>query len=57
VDILSRFKFDPKVVEYDGRSIRLIIKDEKAFMKKLMRKQAEIIKHLEKQAHEDLLSE
>jgi hypothetical protein len=49
----ERFKIDPKKVEYDGHSIRLIIDDDVALLKKLMEKQAEIIADLERQENED----
>lgn len=46
----KKLKIDPKKVEYDGQSFRLIIEDEEALLKKLKEKQAEIIKDLEKRA-------
>lgn len=42
-----RLKIDPKNVEYDGSSFRLIIDDEEAFKKRLLERQAEIIKDIE----------
>lgn len=45
----KKLKIDPKKVEYDGHSFRLIIQDEDALLKKLKEKQAEILKDLEKE--------
>jgi hypothetical protein len=49
----KKLKIDPKKVEYDGHSFRLIIEDEAALLEKLKEKQAEIIKNLEKEQSED----
>jgi len=49
----KKLKIDPKKVEYDGHSFRLIIKDEDALLKKLKEKQAEILKDLEKKESTD----
>lgn len=43
----KKLKIDPKKVEYDGRTFRLIIQDEAELLKKLKEKQAEIIKDLD----------
>ena len=43
-----RLKIDPEKVEFDGRSFKLIIKDEDALVKKLLKIQSEILKDLEK---------
>lgn len=43
----NKLKIDPKKVEYDGHSFRLIIDNEEALLKKLKEKQSEIIKDLE----------
>jgi hypothetical protein len=48
-DMGKRLKIDPKKVEYDGHSFRLIIHDEAALLEQLKKKQAEILKDLEKQ--------
>jgi hypothetical protein len=48
-DMGKKLKIDPKKVEYDGHSFRLIIHDEAALLEKLKKKQAEILKDLEKQ--------
>jgi hypothetical protein len=45
----KKLKIDPKKVEYDGHSFRLIIEDEAALLEKLKEKQAEIIKDLKKE--------
>ncbi len=47
-------KIDNKKVEYDGNSIRLIVEDEEALIKKLQEKQAEILKQLEFDEIKDL---
>lgn len=44
---MKKLKVDPKKVEYDGRTFRLIIQDEAQLLKKLKEKQAEIIKDLD----------
>ena len=49
----KKLKIDPKKVEYDGHSFRLIISDEAALLEKLKEKQAEIIEDLEKEQSED----
>lgn len=49
----KKLKIDPKKVEYDGHSFRLIIQDEDALLKKLKEKQAEILKDLEKEESKD----
>lgn len=41
-----KLKIDPKKVEYDGHSARLIINDHEALNKKLMDKQKEILKFM-----------
>jgi hypothetical protein len=43
----KKLKIDPKKVEYDGHSFRLIIDNEDDLLKKLKEKQSEIIKDLE----------
>lgn len=42
----EKLKIDPKKVEYDGRSFRLIIGDEAELIKRLKEKQAEILKDI-----------
>jgi hypothetical protein len=42
----KKLKIDPKKVEYDGRSFRLIIEDESSLIQKLKEKQSEIIKDI-----------
>lgn len=49
----KKLKIDPKKVEYDGHSFRLIINDEAALLERLKEKQAKIIKDLEKEQFED----
>ena len=49
----KKLKIDPKKVEYDGHSFRLMIKDEEALLKRLKEKQAEILKDLEKEESRD----
>lgn len=49
----NKLKIDPKKVEYDGHSFRLIIDNEEALLKKLKEKQSEIIKDLESEKNDD----
>lgn len=42
----KKLKIDPKKVEYDGRSFRLIVEDEAELLKKLKEKQAEIVQDI-----------
>lgn len=44
----KKLKIDPNKIKYDGHSFRLIIQDEEALLRKLMKKQAEILKDLKK---------
>lgn len=43
---MKKLKINPNKVKYDGISFKLIIKNEKELLKKLMEKQKEIIKKL-----------
>lgn len=44
-----KLKIDPNKVYYDGHSFRLIIKDEKALLHRLKKKQRQIIRDLRRQ--------
>lgn len=44
----KKLKIDPKKVEYDGHSFRLIIEDEASFLERLKQKQGEILEDLKK---------
>jgi hypothetical protein len=44
---MNNIKIDPKKVEYNGNTIRLIITDEQILIDKLIKKQQEILKDLE----------
>lgn len=46
-------KIDSKKVKYDGNSIALIIPDEQALIKKLKKKQKQILKKLKQQTKEN----
>lgn len=41
-----KLKFDPKKVEFDGHSVRLIIDDIEELKSRLMREQAEMLKEI-----------
>lgn len=51
---MNNIKIDPKKVEYDGNSIRLIVLDEQALINKLKEKQFEILKDLENTADKNV---
>lgn len=52
----KKLKIDPKKVEFDGNSIRLIVPDESALFERLKKKQAEILSDLEKSEKEQINS-
>lgn len=50
-----KLNIDPKKVEFDGRSFRLIVEDEQEFLKKLKAKQREILEDLGLEEEEQCL--
>lgn len=52
---VMKLNIDPKKVEFDGRSFRLIVEDEQEFLKKLKAKQREILEDLGLEEEEQCL--